>query len=83
MDYYSRLITDLSELEPKSKSPGKLDLLSLDTFRHLELPARVGSRAKEGSNYDIPIRSEDARDILSTHGWINLEELKQLMEWKL
>ena len=85
LGYYPALITELSEAESKGKTPRDQDLLALDNFRYSILHGRVderfgipvGGRIHAGK----PTQSERSPD--RVYGWINLEELKQLMEWKL
>ena len=53
-----------------SASAGKRPLLELDALRHDVLPARVEERRKEGRK---------GRE----QGWLEMEEVRGLVEWKL
>ena len=83
---YDDAITILSRISPKKQNGSEETLLSLDEFRYKTLPGRIASRWNNAT-LDKCITNKAAvglpQEVNEGAGWINLDELKQLMEWKL
>lgn len=90
VERYPDLIHQLAAAKPKGMKPGGQSLSSLDFSRHQTIPDSVGSRhiktaQPEYANLSKPSpeQSKDNAELDSSYGWIDLHELKELMEWKL
>ncbi|MCJ1329723.1 hypothetical protein MMC10_006403 [Thelotrema lepadinum] len=83
-DYYPTLISQLSSSDSQSKATPKRNLLWLDNFRHHVLPKRVVSRRCKFLTDEDKIGPElSPVEASTTYGWLYLDELQQLAEWKL
>ena len=85
VDYYRFLIFYFSAIDPKkNRRPDGDSLLAQDDFRHTVLPNRIAQRRETTAptRFNVQPGTEHEK-LFSTHGWINLEELEQLVEWKL
>ena len=78
---YPNLMAYLASVEPQTRNSSHYDLPALDEFRYLTLPARIEAR-QDGiaTKAEIPL-AEISKPLC--HGWIDLNELKELVEFKL
>ena len=83
---YDDLIATLSAV-PSNKQTGPTETLTaLDEFRYKVLPGRIASRwnkATLSKCNNVETASGLMQEVNEGAGWITLDELKQLMEWKL
>ena len=83
---YDDLIATLSAVPSKKQTGPSETLAALDEFRYKVLPDRIASRwnkATLNKCYTVKTASEITQEVNEGAGWITLDELKHLMEWKL
>ena len=85
---YDRLISLLSSATSKPQRGLGGTFLALDGFRYNILPERIATRRSEalkerGRTKGSKSQPDSIEWQEENHGWINLEELQQVMEWKL
>ena len=89
LSFYPALIDKLAATENKGGQREKT-LSLLDTSRYESIPKIVSLRHRAnvqpeytGSRESALEESKDDAEQSNGYGWINLNELKELMEWKL